>query len=306
MRRDPSESVRPLPSRRFIPSSEPVGPPAVVDQGGIVPSVYAIPLSGPDWRAVRPWQMHAELSRLLGHATNDWSLRLLPEAAGPRAGLGVPAISLEVSVLSVALERALPVALAAGTELRLTDGTTTQTATVTGEPTVVTQASWPELAIPFPAGPATSWEVTFHTPAAVSQGEHNFPLLSGDALLLSLLKRWQSLTDVRDGDLEPGGGPVPVPNLFELASRHWGRDARANLRIVDLRGHTETVFIPRRHGLQTIREVVPGFVGVVRLLALDPTVAALTDCLLRFGEFSGVGVGVRYGLGSLSVRPVWR
>ena len=259
-----------------------------------MPSVYAIPLSGPDWRAVRPWQIHAELSRLLGHATNDWSLRAWPGAV------------IEVGVLSASVEWALPETLAVGTELRLTDGTTTQVATVAAEPTVVTRASWRDLAIPFPGGPVTSWEVTFRTPAAISQGEHNFPLLSGDALLLSLLRRWQSLADVRTSDLEPGGGPVPVPNLFELATRHWDRNARGNLRIVDLRGHTETVFIPRRHALHTIREVVPGFVGVVRLLALDPTVAALADCLLRFGEFSGVGVGVRYGLGSLSVRPVRR
>jgi len=265
-----------------------------------MPSIYSISVEGIDFRDVQRSHIHAVLSRLLGHGTSTWSLLHLPEhAMGPA--------ELRIGTLAASTEETLLHTMSQGTTLSFVSGHGAQLATIPSEPRLVRAATWADLATEAPDGKhVTSWQVTFHSPASISLGNHNFPLLSGDALLLSLLKRWQDLEPIRAAELKDSGHSWPPdksPALFELARRHWDRNARMNLRITDLRGHTEVEFIPRHNGEKVLKELVPGFVGVIRLMAFDPDVAALTDCLLRFGEFTGAGTGTNYGFGSLTCVP---
>lgn len=283
-----------------------------------MPSIYSIPLEGVDFGDVHRSQVHAVLSRFLGHGTSTWSLVHIPEHVAGSA-------ELRVGVLTNSTRAALLHNLTQGTELTFGPSHGDQIATISANPVRVRSASWTDLATPYPSGVyADSWQVTFHSPAAISLGNRNFPLLSGDALILSLLKKWQGLERVRDEEMREvarNGHSLPSLEtcaLFDLARRHWDRAARMNLRIVDLRGHTEVEYISRHtatvpvpHYLpstirteeKVVREVIPGFVGVIRLMAFDPDLAALTDCLLRFGEFTGVGAATSYGFGSMTSIP---
>ncbi|MDR1441041.1 MAG: CRISPR system precrRNA processing endoribonuclease RAMP protein Cas6 [Bifidobacteriaceae bacterium] len=279
-----------------------------------MPSVYAVPVTGVDFNRVGRPQVHHELSRLLGHGSEDWSLRSSPEH---QVGSG----NLEVGVLTEKLAGRLPRALAVGTELHFVGAKLAQTAVVTGPPVQVCRTDWADLAVPFAGGrPVRSWDVTFQTPACTHPGVHYFPLLDGASVFQSLLAAWRRAV-LKDWaprgseSLDPanrymaavcsqyGAALASLPKGLALAGKQWDRDTRLDLHVSAIRGHTEIYRIGQNSNRPAIE--LHGFVGSLRLVSVDDELAALADCLLRFGEFAGVGAKTSYGFGSMAVSP-WR
>jgi len=249
-------------------------------------------LSGVDYREVGPQHLHAAMCALLDapNGTTDpgaakHTATRKPWSVGPVHGDGRHAF-VTVGALSESVAAALHRRAGLGAKIVLNR----QEGVVVDDPQLVTETPWAELATPTSAD---TWDIEFRSPTSLASGSRYTPFLDPAALVGGLSRRWEAAADLRPA---PGGRELWLPRMT--------REELAELWVSDIEGRTEVVRIPHRASNRGRPKVVPGFVGTIRLRAAHPAVAAVTDCLLRFAEYAGVGACVTHGLGAVKVTPV--
>ncbi|MDR2975554.1 MAG: CRISPR system precrRNA processing endoribonuclease RAMP protein Cas6 [Propionibacteriaceae bacterium] len=238
-----------------------------------MPAIWRVVLAEGDYRRILPHHLHAALCSLLGE-TDEHHAQRKDWACGPVAGDG-HYVFLSIRTLSDQRAEQLFQRARVGTSVVLGSHETM----IVRVPELVSSATWSELATPTST---MHWDVDFLSPTAISVGRRFSPMITPTALIGSLSRRWESATDAW------------LPRFTqEEAAKVW---------VAALRGRTVIERIP--HGRRGMADkVIPGFVGQMTLRTDDRMVAAATDCLLRFAQFSGVGVGVNHGYGTVMVKP---
>jgi hypothetical protein len=198
---------------------------------------------------------------------------------------GTSALTLQVRLLSDALDDRLRTAIEPGRGVRL-GAHLYQIAAPLHQ---VEQASWEDLRR---WTGARAWQIRFVTPASMRRNNRTSPLLAPEPLARGLAERWRRLhPQTAPPRSTPGTGPV------------W---------ISDIDGHSETQIIARRakrNGQwQMEEEIVSGFVGRIRYVCDQGTDAdaADFDALMAFAAFAGAGSHTTHGLGAVVHEPTWQ
>lgn len=234
-----------------------------------MPSLWEIPLIGPDDLRVPVEAPHAVVSRWLD---DDHQSPVKGYSVTPPFNVGGRRSILTVRLLDDALAGRLVQHAAVGARIRLGS----QHFTVATAPAMRRGTSWEELRS---AHVCRAWEVDFRSPATFRRRNRTTPWPAPESLLVSLSARWRTL--------DPGTAPTLTR---EAISSVWVSDVEGRSQLLAIKGVT-----------------VSGFVGRLRYVCDGcEEDAGAVAALFRFAAFSGVGSHTAFGLGTVSVTDSWQ
>lgn len=226
---------------------------------------WAIPIAGIDPAGVKLDHLHAVACRWVDD--EHWRSPKDWSVRPMRSvdGMGV----VEVATLTHAARDRLLDRVSAGSKVRFGGSS----GTVLTDPHPVARADWAEF---MGLTAASSWDVHFLTPTAFGNGSRFSPWPDPFAMGRSLIQRWNAVHPDGPIEIDPAG---------------WRK-----VWVSDVDGHSEVLHLA---GL-----TVSGYLGRIRYVCTDPSVAAVFDRLLRLAEYAGVGRYTARGLGTVAVVPV--
>jgi hypothetical protein len=147
---------------------------------------------------------------------------------------------------------------------------------VTAAPRRAAHASWQQLATPTGQ---RAWTVRFLSPTTFRDRNRFSPWPDPFTVIRSLSARWTA--HAREHHTLPALQPAELATI-------WVSDIDGANQVFPL-----------------VDMTVSGFVGRIRYVCEDPTVADTIDTLLRFAEFTGIGSYAPRGLGMVRLEPTW-